>query len=219
MHYPSFNAFIKLAEEGNLIPVYREILADTETPVSVLMKLADRPCAFLLESVEGGEKWGRYTFLGADPQTVFRVRDDEVIIERGGESERHQHLGDPLGFLKELVGHYRPVSVDGCPRFYGGAVGFLGYDMVRYFERLPRGAEDDLQTDDAVFLITDTMIIFDNVRHTIKVVACGFTGENGGLRDVYEDCTKRIDAMIALLESPVKSTGEKVQASEISGPT
>jgi len=201
MYYPNYSAFEKLTQEGNLIPVYREILADMETPVSVLMKLQDRPCAFLLESVEGGEKWGRYTFLGADPQIIFTVQGEEVIIERDQEIARQKHGGDPLRFLRELIGHYRPVPVDGCPRFYGGAVGFLGYDMVRYFESLPDRSADDLQTDDAVFFITDTMIIFDNVRHTIKVVACAFTGENDAIRDVYNDCTKRIDEMLALLSS------------------
>ncbi len=199
MHYPSFTDFEKLSQEGDLIPVYREILADMETPVSVLMKLQKRSCAFLLESVEGGEKWGRYTFLGADPKAVFRVRGDEAIIEEGGVIERRKHQGQPLRFLKELIGNYRPVAVEGCPRFYGGAVGFLGYDMVRYFEKLPARAADDLDTDDAVFLIMDRMIIFDNVRHTIKVVACGFTGNNAAPVEVYEDCRNRIDEMLALL--------------------
>ncbi len=214
MYYPNYAAFERLTQEGNLIPVYREILADMETPVSVLMKLQDRPCAFLLESVEGGEKWGRYTFLGADPQVIFTVRGEDVIIEKGKEIIRQKHAGDPLRFLKELISHYRPVPVDGCPRFYGGAVGFLGYDMVRYFETLPAQAADDLPTDDAVFFITDTMIIFDNVRHTIKVVACAFTGENVALRDVYDDCTKRIDAMFSLLSSPDARAGDRLPAAE-----
>jgi len=150
---------------------------------------------------------GRYTFLGADPQVIFTVRGEEAIIEKGQKITRQKHAGDPLSFLKELISHYRPVPVDGCPRFYGGAVGFLGYDMVRYFESLPNQAADDLQTDDAVFFITDTMIIFDNVRHTIKVVACAFTGENVVLDDVYADCTKRIDEMLALLSSPDAGPG------------
>ena len=207
MYYPNYAAFERLSQEGNLIPVYREILADMETPVSVLMKLQDRPCAFLLESVEGGEKWGRYTFLGADPQVIFTVRGDEVTIEKGKEITQRKHDGDPLRLLKELISHYRPVSVEGCPRFYGGAVGFLGYDMVRYFESLPQQAADDLQTDDAVFFITDTMIIFDNVRHTIKVVACAFTEQNVVLKDVYVDCTRRIDEMLTLLASPDTGAG------------
>ena len=218
MHYPSFADFEKLTKEGDLIPVYREILADMETPVSVLMKLQKRSCAFLLESVEGGEKWGRYTFLGADPKAVFRVRGEEVIIEERGAIERHKHQGQPLKFLKELIGNYRPVAVDGCPRFYGGAVGFLGYDMVRYFERLPARAADDLDTDDAVFLIMDRMIIFDNVRHTIKVVACGFTGGDAAPAAVYEDCRKRIDEMLALLGSQEEGIGAGEPAVSLDAP-
>ena len=140
MYTPDFETFTKLAKEGNLIPVYREILADTETPVTALMKLADRPHLFLLESVEGGEKWGRYSFLGADLLAIFRVRDNEIVIEENGTVQRRPHGGDPLRFLKELLDRYRPVPVEGLPRFSGGAVGFLGYDMVRYFEKLPAGA-------------------------------------------------------------------------------
>ncbi len=208
MYYPAFAAFEKLAGEGNLIPLYREILADTETPVSVLKKLSDRPSAFLLESMEGGEKWGRYTFLGADPQAVLRVRGAEVIIEQGGQSRREPHQGEPLRFLKEMLSSYRPVAVAGCPRFYGGAVGFFGYDMVRYFESLPAQAENDLPTDDAVFLITDTLIVFDSVRHTIKVVACGFTEGKESLAEVYRNCAQKIDEMLALLAAPPDSREE-----------
>ncbi|MBU0575106.1 MAG: anthranilate synthase component I, partial [Proteobacteria bacterium] len=131
MTTPDFETFTNLAKEGNLIPVFREILADTETPVTALMKMIDRSNLFLLESVEGGEKWGRYSFLGADPRIIFRVRDDEVVIEENGAVQRRPHGGDPLRILKELLGRYRPVPGEGLPRFFGGAVGFLGYEMVR----------------------------------------------------------------------------------------
>src|SRR5512136_2458899 len=120
MYAPDFQTFKRLAKEGNLIPVFREIIADTETPVTALMKLADRPHLFLLESVEGGEKWGRYSFLGADLLATFRVRGDEVLIEEKGEVRRHPHGGDPLRYLKELLGRYRPVHLEGLPRFFGG---------------------------------------------------------------------------------------------------
>jgi anthranilate synthase component 1 len=202
MHTPDFETFTRLAKEGNLIPVYREILADTETPVTALMKLADRSHLFLLESVEGGEKWGRYSFLGADLLAIFRVRDNEVIIEENGTVQRRPHGGDPLRFLKELLGRYRPVPVEGLPRFSGGAVGFLGYDMVRYFEKLPAATAGDIPIDDAVFMITDSLVIFDNVRHTIKVVACAVTEDEEDLRPVYEKTLRRIDAMTELLKAP-----------------
>jgi len=202
MHYPTFEQFTRLTQEGNLIPIYREILADTETPVSALMKLHAKPHLFLLESVEGGEKWGRYTFLGSDPHMIFTVRGADVIIQENGEIRTHKHGGDPLGLLKDLLYSYRPVPVEGLPRFYGGAVGFLGYDMVLYCEKLPARAPKDLPTDDAIFLITDTLMIFDNVRHTIKVVSCALTEGRNDLRAVYDEATGKIDRMIEILKAP-----------------
>jgi len=204
MYYPNIETFKKLTNEGNLIPVYREIMADMETPVSALMKLSSKTYSFLLESVEGGEKWGRYTFLGSDPEVVFSVKKEDVVIRENGENRFHKHEGKPLKFLKDLMGRYRPVNVDGLPRFYGGAVGFLGYEMVRYFEKLPAEAVDDLQTDDAIFLITDTLIIFDNVKHTIKVVACAFTEGRDDLDEVYKDALQKIDALIEMLDAPME---------------
>ena len=214
MYYPQFETFKKLTDEGNLIPVYREIMADMETPVSALLKLSSKSHAFLLESVEGGEKWGRYTFLGADPDIIFRVRGEDVIIQENGEIRSFKHEGKPLEFLKDLMGRYRPVYVDGLPRFYGGALGFLGYEMVRYFERLPAEAMDDLKTDEAVFLITDTLIIFDNVKHTIKVVACTFTEGKDDLKEVYEEATGKIDAMIEMLNAPMESREDSHEQGE-----
>jgi anthranilate synthase component 1 len=205
MHYPNFEQFKRWAHGGNLIPIYREILADTETPVSALMKLSAKPHLFLLESVEGGEKWGRYTFLGSDPHVIYTVRGEEVRIQKNGEIRTYQHGGDPLGLLKDLLYSRRPVPVEGLPRFYGGAVGFLGYDMIRYFERLPARAQKDLDTDDAMFLITDTLMIFDNVRHTIKVVACALTEGRDDLRAVYDVAIAKIEKMIETIKAPAEA--------------
>jgi len=204
MYYPDFEAFERSAKVGNLIPIYREVLADTETPVSVLMKLCSKPHLFLLESVEGGEKWGRYTFLGSDAHIIFKVKGEDVLVQENGQIHRYKHEGDPMRFLKGLLHIYRPVPVDGLPRFYGGAVGFLSYDMVRYFEKLPDRAKEDLNTDDAIFLITDTLMIFDNVRHTIKAVACAVTEGRKDLRAVYDEATKKIDQMIEMMRSPAE---------------
>ncbi|MHB9098793.1 MAG: anthranilate synthase component I [Syntrophales bacterium] len=214
MYAPDFEAFSKLSKEGNLIPVFREIIADTETPVTALMKLAESPHLFLLESVEGGEKWGRYSFLGTDIMAIFRVQGGEVVIEEDGAVQRRPHGGDPLRLLKELLSRYRPVHVEGLPRFFGGAVGFLGYDMVRYFEKLPAGEGDGLPTDDAVFMKTDALVIFDNVRHTIKVVACAFTEGEDELRPAYDRALGRIEAMIDLLRAPrpVKAAAVRTEA-------
>jgi anthranilate synthase component 1 len=203
MNTPDFETFSRLAREGTLIPVYREILADTETPVTALMKLGQHPHLFLLESVEGGEKWGRYSFLGADPRVIFRVQGREVLIEENGAVQRHAHSGDPLGALKGLLDRYRFVPVEGLPRFVGGAVGFFGYDMVRHFERLPEPAAAGDTTDDAVFMITDTLVIFDNIRHTIKIVACASTNGAADLRPLYDEALRRIDALAELLRAPL----------------
>lgn len=206
MFKPTFEEFKELSKRGNLIPVYREILADEETPVTALLKIRKRPYAFLLESVEGGEKWGRYTFLGADPLAVVRVKTEEVEVRSNGNHMRIPHRGDPLAVLKELLARYRPVTVDGLPRFSGGAVGFLSYEMIRYFEkRLAKKLRADVGIDDAVFMVTDTLIIFDNVRHTIKVVASARCEDGQGcLEGAYAEATAKIDRMIERLQEPIK---------------
>jgi len=120
MYQPSFAEFEKLAQRGNLVPVFREILADVETPVSVLLKLQHEKYIYLLESVEGGEKWGRYSFLGVGAGMVFRVRDNEVFLQEGEKTTSCDHKGNPLRVLRRLMQRYRPVPVAGLPRFYGG---------------------------------------------------------------------------------------------------
>jgi len=203
MYYPDYETFSRLSAQGNLIPVYREIIADMETPVSALMKLRFCDHVFLLESVEGGEKWGRYTFLGANPYLVFKVCGDDVHIHKNGTSQVLPHEGNPLRIMKDIMDGYRPVPISGLPRFYGGAVGFLGYDMVRYFERLPSLKKGDPRHADAVFMVTDTLIIFDNIRHTIKVVACAMTEGGSDLRSIYKEAIQKIDATINLLRVPI----------------
>jgi anthranilate synthase component I len=198
---PDFTTFEKLAQQGNLIPIYQEILADLETPVSVLMKLRSRPYAFLLESMEGGEKWGRYTFLGADPAIVFKVQGEDCLILKNGHPRKIKHQGNPLKILKELLDQYHPVPVEGLPRFYGGAVGFLGYEMVCYFERLPGHPPKEV-SDEAVFMITDTLIIFDNLRHTLKLVACLHIHDGADLSSVYQEGLQKIKSLLELLKTP-----------------
>jgi len=202
MYQPKLAEFEKFAQRGNLIPVYREVLADVETPVSVLRKLQHKDHVYLLESVEGGEKWGRYSFLGTDAGVVFKVRGNQVVIEEKGRVTTREHKGDPLGVLRDLLGRYQPVATPGLPRFFGGAVGYLGYDMVRYFEKLPDAPPDDLNLDEAVFVISNSLLIFDNIRHTIKVVACAYTEDTDSPEEAYEKACRKIDEMIALLSGP-----------------
>jgi len=206
MVYPSLEGFCQRAREGNLIPVYKEILADMETPVSAFRKIDSGNYAFLLESVEGGEKWGRYSFLGSNPSLVFKSKGRlaEVISPQG--PEKHFVERDPLDLLKGLLSRYRPVRVEGLPRFFGGMVGYLAYDMVRFFEELPDCTHDDMGLPDAMFLLTDTLLIFDNVAHKIKVVSNAHLPEGSSTRsleEAYGEAKRKIDAIISSLRRPL----------------
>ncbi|HEY3417402.1 MAG TPA: anthranilate synthase component I, partial [Armatimonadota bacterium] len=165
-------AFRALARDHTMVPVYRELLGDLHTPVSAFHKLDDGRFAYLLESVEGGENVGRYSFLGGAPSLVMSSRGREVTVERHGCPETRQLAPDedPLHVLQALMGEYRVAKVPGLPRFYGGAVGYLSYDTVRFFERLPEPPPDDINVPECFFVFTDTCLIFDHVRHRILVV-------------------------------------------------
>jgi len=169
---PNEREFEALAARGfNLIPVWREIAADLETPVSAFLKVARGDYAFLLESVQGGEKWGRYTFLGSEPATVLRARGERMDLTRPGRSVEVRSIRSPLDGLRDEMRRFRAPQTSALPRFFGGAVGFVAYDIVRYFERLPSRAEDGLETPDLYVMLTDAVLIFDNVRQTLKIVA------------------------------------------------
>ncbi len=203
MHAPSLDEFKTLARQGNLIPVSREIMGDTDTPVSAFRKIDRGGHAFLLESVEGGEKWGRYSFLGAEPRLVFRSKGREAEILEDGKLRRETVEKDPLENLKRLLQAYRPVKVPGLPRFFGGAVGYLAYDLVRFFERLPDANPDPLDLYDAYFVFTDTLVIFDNVRQKIKVVQNTHVTEGEDLEESYLRATLRIDELVDRLKAPL----------------
>ncbi len=169
---PTLEEFKEKSKQGNLIPVYKEILADLDTPVSAYMKISGGEYSFLFESVEGGEKWARYCFLGCDPKIIISLKGNKVTVENNGHTETREITdGSPMTGLKDILAEYEPVEVAGLPRFSGGAVGFIGYDMVRSFEELPQDTEDDLNVPDARFIITDNLLIFDNVAQTIKIVS------------------------------------------------
>ncbi len=202
MYYPSFEMFRGKARRGNLIPVYKEILADMETPVSAFYKLKESQYAFLLESVEGGEKIGQYSFLGAEPSITFQSKGTRVRIEHMDNGEiREFETDDPLEELKELMAQYQPVPVDGLPRFHGGAVGYLSYDMVRFFEDLPDTTDDDLGFPDCFFMLTDTILVFDHVNHKIKVVSNAHVNES--VHEAYRNAMDKVDAIIDQLRRPL----------------
>jgi len=197
---PDFKEFCALAKQGNLIPVSREVLADFETPVSALAKIDRGPCAYLLESVEGGEKWARYSFLGSGSPTLIQGNDREVIVSNGRRRRRIPVKTDVLACLRDVMAEYRPVKVPGLPRFCGGAVGYLSYDMVRQFERLPALRKDVLGLPLMCFLLTDTLLVFDNVTQTIRVVANARVGKRSD-KEAYGDAVRRIGGMITRLRA------------------
>lgn len=202
MYFPSLEEFREKAKEGNLIPVYKEIMADMETPVAAFLKIDTGRYSFLLESVEGGEKWGRYSILASNPSIIFKCKGNKVTVTRGSETESLESP-DPLYVLKELMDRYRPVKLPELPRFFGGAVGFLSYDMVRFFEDIGNTAADTLKIDDAVFVITDTLLIFDNLKHRIKVVSNAHI--DGDADSAYREAVARIDAIVDRLKAPLPS--------------
>ena len=199
MYYPDKKEFISLAKKGNLIPVYTEIMADFETPLSAYTKIDRGDYSFLLESVEGGERIARYSFLGSAPSVIFSSEGNKITL-REGNSVKNVIVMDPINELKKLLGAYKVVDVPGLPRFYGGFVGFMGYDMVRFMERLPNKNSDDLRIPDSVFMMTDTILIFDHVDHKIKVVSNVHI--KGSPAKAYDEAVRKIDRIIAELKEP-----------------
>ncbi|MBU4479620.1 MAG: anthranilate synthase component I [Candidatus Omnitrophica bacterium] len=214
MYYPSRKEFKKLSKKGNLIPVYKERLADLETPVSAFMKIDTGDYSYLLESVEGGEKIGRYSFLGSNPSLIFKNKGKNIeIYEKHGagfKKTAFETKHDPLEEIKRIIRQYRFVNVDGLPRFCGGLVGYIGYDTIRFFEDIPDKNPDDLNLPDSIFVLTDTILIFDHVAHTIKIVSnvhidmADKADAGKSIDAVYDAAIKKIDALEKLLKQPLK---------------
>jgi anthranilate synthase component 1 len=182
-----------MASRGNLAPVYREVTADLETPVSAYLKVARGKHSFLLESVEGGERLARYSFIGTEPYRVLRT---------GPDAATSQWQGDPLVPIEEELGRLKVAPVTGLPRFHGGAVGYLSYDVVRHFEpRVPAAAADTLGLPEAVFMFTDTLLVFDHLQHSIKVVS--HARLDGDIDAAYRQATWRIEELVGRLARPL----------------
>jgi anthranilate synthase component I len=188
MFTPSKAEFLELAKQGNLIPVYREIIADAETPVSAYQKIQKSGGSFLLESVEGGEHIGRYSFIGSHPRKVIRVDKADG--------------SDPLQLVEKEMEQFKPVTLPGLPRFTGGAVGFLGYEYIHQVEpTVPKPAQDDLHTPVLCFMITETIVIFDRVKQTIKVVANAHVDSKPDV--AYTCACARVDEVVREIQQPL----------------
>ncbi len=195
-----FAEFEKLAGDYDTIPVCREVEADLDTPVSAFLKLHRGGQGFLLESVEGGERWGRYSVLGTDPLMVLRACGGSLsVTRRDGSSEDLQ--GEPLECLRRVLEPFHQAPLAGLDRFAGGFVGYLSYDLVRYFERLPDDNPDELQAADLAGMVADHFVIFDNVRHTMRVVSLAFVSDPGGLRATYDAAVESVERTIDRLKA------------------
>jgi anthranilate synthase component 1 len=193
---PSRESFRELARHGNLIPVYREIIADMETPVSAFQKIDTGDHSFLFESVEKGNKFARYSFLGASPHLIFQARGKNITLREGGEERAYKITGDPLRELEHLMAGYHPVPTAGLPLFYGGAVGYLGFEAVTQFEpTVPRAKKDDLDVPDAYFFLTDTLLIFDHLERRIKIVANAHVANPHHADHAYDEAVAKIEEL------------------------
>jgi anthranilate synthase component 1 len=206
---PSFEEFARFLGSASCIPVYRELTGDGLTPVSAFGRIARSAPSFLFESVIGGEKVGRFSFLGTEPFLTFEARGPEVTIAEAGDPRGARRFSsrDPFRDLEELVERYRAVQLRGLPRFAGGAVGYASYDAVRYTENLPTTPADDRGLADLSFAFYDRMVLFDHIRKTILVVAQAHVGPNADPRAAFEMACGRIDELVDRLAAPSPDLG------------
>jgi anthranilate synthase component I len=215
MYEPSKKDFLAMAGRGNTIPVYRTLLADHLTPVLAFRKLlAEGEQGFLLESVVGLERVARYTFLGARPRMTVRASGNRFEITRPDGSTETLEVADPLAKLSELLTRNKAVHHGSLPRFSGGAVGYVGYDIVRYYERLPKCPKDDRGLPDMVFGFYDTMLIFDHVLKTVQVVSNAVLGDGADPSAAYDDACRQIDSLCDRLKRPAPLKVEDMVRSE-----
>jgi anthranilate synthase component 1 len=194
--FPAKERFVSLSASADVVPVCRQVLADYQTPVSLLARFYDRrDGVFLLESVEGGERWGRFSFLGISSRAKIEVYQDHVFIRECGNEERIPHQGDPMQVLREIMAKYRPADLPELPRFYGGLVGYFSYEAVSFFEKIPHRL--DATEPLAQFVIPDTLLIVDNVRHTLTVCVLTFPNRDEAPPEtLYENAMQQIDTVI-----------------------
>lgn len=215
MYYPNKEEFIELSKKGNVIPVYREVLADFETPLSAFRKIEGEGISYLLESVEGGEHMARYSFLGSDPSLVIESKGKNVKFTCS-KGVNEFTSDDPIQEVKKYMSQFSFVNVKGLPRFSGGLVGYFAYDMVRFMEEIPEANPQDVDLPDMQMVLTDTILIFDHVDHKIKVVSnCLVIKDDPA--DAYDKAVRKIDKLIEKLQKsmPEPEISSCVSDSEI----
>ncbi|HSM05180.1 MAG TPA: anthranilate synthase component I [Longimicrobiales bacterium] len=219
---PSFEEFRSLAREGGLVPVWQEFLFDSETAVTAYAKLARPPFGFLLESVVGGEQWARWSFLGSRPRSAWRCRGAAVETWDPEGGWRAEPAEDPLDDLEARLRSRRPVEVPGLPRFWGGAVGFFSYDVVRRIEDIPDGNPEELGVPDGVFLFTDVVLAIDNLRGRAMAIATAEVDPGlaeAALRERYDEAVERARQLVLELRAaPPVSTLELLPEPESDPP-
>jgi anthranilate synthase component 1 len=213
MLLPDFETFKRLAGEGNLVPVCEVFRADLLTPVGAYLRLARRSrYACLLESVEGAEKIARYTFLGFDPEAIFRYKDGRATVEENGRTRRVAE--NPVEWMRGLLKRYRAVRLPELPPMVGGAIGYFGYEMVRLVERVPLSENDDLGLDDAVLMFYRGLVVFDHVKHRVWVIRNVYTEDGGNLRRLYNEAAVEVRRIRRRLGAPVRG-GEARRAARV----
>jgi anthranilate synthase component 1 len=202
-HRPSFEQFADLARTHTVVPVYRQLVGDTLTPVSAFCKIQEGDWSFLFESVVGGERVGRYSFLGSGPFRKFEAHGNRTRTQDGNSKWVAAESADPLRALEDMIAAYRAPNLPGLPRFCGGAVGYAGYDTVRYVERLPNAPPDDRNIPDLCFGFFDRMVVFDHVAKTIAVVCHAHVPGDADLRKRYDDACAQVDRLVERLQRGV----------------
>ena len=203
VYSPDFETFERLSNGVSFVPVFRRLVSDTLTPVSAYCRLQDDQHSFLFESVIGGERVGRYSFVGAGPFLQINAFEREIELTEGGQTRRYT-VDDPLEHLHKMIEDYRAPHLAELPRFCGGAVGYAGYDTVRYTERLQNPPLDDRKLPDLSFALYDKMVIFDQIQKTIQVVVHADV-RHGDLRKAYDDACRRVDSICQQLDTRTES--------------
>ncbi|BAZ81838.1 anthranilate synthase component I [Sphaerospermopsis kisseleviana CS-549] len=211
MIFPDFQQFTKLAQQGNFVPVYQEWVADLDTPVSAWYKVcASQPYSFLLESVEGGEKVGRYSLLGCNPLWILEARGDQTTQTYRDGSQK-VFTGDPFNVLAECLAPYHPVKLPQLPSGIGGLFGFWGYELINWIEtRVPIHAQDERNLPDGLWMQVDHLLIFDQVKRKIWAIAYADLRNNENLEIAYQKACDRIQEMVSKLSLPISPENTKL---------